>query len=152
MTAFMSLLTVTAILATDIAETGPVNEQSIQSPSLQVIAMYFYRTQRCPTCKRIGALAEEAIRNRFAEELKTRAVEFRLADFQDEKNFPLVKNYEISTPTLVLINVFDGKAISWEPMPKIWQLVGEPGAFQAYVQNGVTKYLKLTRKEAESKE
>lgn len=152
MTAFMSTLAITAMLATAVAETGPVNEQEIQPPSHQVIAMYFHRTQRCPTCKRIGALAEEAIRNRFGKELKTRVVEFRLEDFQDEKNLPLAKKYEISTPTLVLLNVFDGKIVRWAPMPKVWQLVGEPESLQAYVQDGVTKYLKQTRKEAESKE
>ncbi|TWU30520.1 nitrophenyl compound nitroreductase subunit ArsF family protein [Bythopirellula polymerisocia] len=152
MTGFLSILTVAATLATAIVETKPAIEKEVEPPAHQVIAIYFHRTQRCPTCKRIGALAEEAIRRGFPKEIKTRVVEYRLVDFQDKKNTKLVKQYGINTPTLVLSNVFDGEVVRATSMPTIWQLVGKPEEFQAYVQDGVTKYLKQTRKAAESKE
>ena len=152
MTAFLSILAVAATLATAGAETRPASKKEVEPPSHQVIAMYFHRTQRCPTCKRIGTFAEEAIRKGFAKEIKTRTVEFRLVDFQDKKNTKLAKQFKITGPTLVLTNVFDSKVVRATSMPKIWQLVGKPEVFHEYVRDGVTKYLRQTRKAAESKE
>ncbi len=121
---------------------GPTlaQEQEVH-PGHQVVAIYFHRTQRCPTCKRIGALVEESIRQGYAKELKTKTVELRLVDYQDRKNAKLVNQYKIKGPILVLANVANGKVIQWIPMPKVWQLVGKPAAFHAYVQKGVKKYL-----------
>jgi len=121
-------------------------------PPHQVIALYFHRTERCPTCRRIAALAEDAVAKGFAEELKSRVVEFRPIDFQDERNAALSKAYRVEGPTLVLANVFDGEVKRWTPMPRVWQLVGKPKDFAAYVQAGVTRYLRQTRQEAESEE
>jgi hypothetical protein len=150
---FASLIVVAAALASAGAELEPTApEKRVQPPPHQVIAIYFHRTARCPTCKRIGALAEEAVANGFPEELKRRAVEFCLIDFQDEKNGKLAKGYKIEGPTLVLANVFDGKVVRWTPMPKTWQLVGKPKEFHAYVREGIVNYLRQTKEEAESKE
>ena len=124
--------------------------QEVQSPPHQVIVMYFHRTQRCPTCKRIGTLVEESIRQGYAKELETKAVELRLVDYQDRKNAKLAKQYKIKGPILVLANVYHGKVVKWTPMPKVWQLVGKPAAFHAYVQKGVKKY--LTQIKVESKQ
>lgn len=123
---------------------------TIKPPPHQVIALYFHRTQRCPTCRRIGDMAEKAVTNAFPEQLKSRAVEFRLVDFQDEQNAALVKAYRISGPTLMLVNVFDGKAVRWAPLPRVWQLFGKPEEFQAYVQSGVARFLAQTKQEAEA--
>jgi len=120
--------------------------RGIQPPPHQVVAIYFHRTQRCPTCKRIGALVEESIRQGYARELKTKAVELRLVDYQDRKNAELAKQYKIKGPVLVLANSANGKVIQWTSMPKVWQLVGKPAAFHTYVQDGIKKYLSQSPK------
>ena len=151
MTTFLGVLTFVVALTTDAAPRQETPKQ-VQPPPHQVMVLYFHRTQRCPTCKRIGALGEAAITKGFPSELKSKTVEYRLVDFHNKKNTKLASQYKIKGPTLVLLNVFDGKVVSWTPMPKVWQLVGKPEAFHAYVRDGVAKYLKQTRKEAESKE
>ncbi|MBX3435158.1 MAG: hypothetical protein KF847_17715 [Pirellulales bacterium] len=123
-----------------------------KTPEHQVIAVYFHRTQRCPTCKRIGALAEEAVLKGFPKEVKSRAVVFQFVDFQNKKNAALVKAYKVDGPVLVTANVFDGKVVRWEPLPKVWQLVGKPEELAAHVRGSVAAYLKQTKDEAESKE
>jgi len=149
---YLTMVTVAlAIMASSPAST-PAQGQRVQPPPHQVIAMYFHRTQRCPTCKRIGALVEESIRQGYAKELETKAVEFRLIDFQDRKNATLAKSYKITGPILVLANVYKGKVVQWAPMPKVWQLVGKPAAFHAYVQDGLKKYLTQAPGSPESKE
>lgn len=152
MTTILSVIAVAAAVAVTEDAAQSTQNREIEPPSHQVIALYFHRTQRCPTCKRIGALAEEAIVKGFAKEQKTKAVEFKLVDYQSRKNAELTEQFKIKIPTLVIVNVFDGEVVRSTPLPKVWRLVGKPKELQAYVQDGVTEYLQQTRKEAESKE
>ena len=151
----MTSLIVAALLAAVGASTEsnlPSKQQAAERPPHQVVAMYFHRTVRCPTCKKIGALAEEAVVKGFEKEVEDKTVVYLYVDFQDKKNAKYAKAFNIEGPTLVLANVFDGKIVRWTPMPKVWPLVGKPAELQAYVQDGVAKYLQQTQEEAESTE
>jgi hypothetical protein len=121
-----------------------------KAPEHQVVAIYFHRTERCPTCKRIGALSEEAIAKGFQKKVADHTVEFRFVDFQDKKNAKLTKAYGIKTPSLVLLNVFEGEVACAANLPKVWQLIGKPEVFRTYVHDGVTRYLKQSKQEAEA--
>ena len=146
-----SILTVFALLLSGVvaSETPPAGDEGAAPPEHQVVAIYFHRTERCPTCKRIGSLAEEAVTEGFAKELEAGTVEFRFVDFQDKDNADLAKQYNIKSPTLVLQNNFDGETICWTALPKVWQLHPKPDEFHAYVQQGITDYLKQSQEEAQ---
>lgn len=140
---------VVLVLAAPAADTAVSQQLRNEPPPRQVVAIYFHRTVRCPTCKRVGAMSEEALVKGFAKQMKSREVEFRYIDFQDEKNAAVVKQYRITGPALVLTNIFDHQVVRWEPLPKAWQLFAKPDEFRAYVQGSVTRYLKQTRNDAE---
>jgi thiol-disulfide isomerase/thioredoxin len=110
-------------------------------PEHQVAAMYFHRTVRCPTCKKISAYIEEAVKANFGEQLKEKSVVIYMIDFQDTKNARYTKGYKITGPTFVLADVRKGKVTAWKPMPKVWTLVGKKDAFFKYVADGVRGYL-----------
>ena len=110
-------------------------------PSHRVIACYFHRTHRCPTCKKISAYIEEAIRAGFAREIGQRRVAMHLIDFQDPKNARYTKDYKIKGPTLLVIDVHDNKVTAWKRAPKVWSLVGKKEEFFKYVQGEVRSYL-----------
>src|SRR3989337_151348 len=74
-------------------------------PADRVVAMYFHRTQRCPTCLKMGSYSEEAVVKGFIKQVKDGTVEFRYIDFQDEKNAPLTKGYKVGGPTLIVAQV-----------------------------------------------
>jgi thiol-disulfide isomerase/thioredoxin len=120
-------------------------EQPAKLPEHRVVAMYFHRTQRCPTCKRISAYIDEAIQKGFAKELKDRTVSFYLIDYQDRKNAKFAKAYKIEGPALVLADAHREKVTAWMPMPKVWSLVARKAEFLKYVQDGVRGYLKDKR-------
>lgn len=124
-------------------------KSDVLAPSHQVIAAYFHRTERCPTCKRIGALASETMTKGFVSEMESKAVQIRLVDFQDPKYSQLAAYYKIKGPTLILMDVNDGKVTRWMPMPKVWQFVGQPEKFHAYVGDAVKGYLNGTLVEPE---
>lgn len=140
-----ALLAFSSVVA---AESPSPNKKELQPPEHQVVAVYFHRTVRCPTCQRIGSLAEQAVNRGFAKEVKSGAVEFRFVDFQDKKNAEIVKQFDVKSPTLVLQNVFDGETVCWTSMPKVWQLFAKPKAFETYVHQGVAHYLQQTEQEA----
>ena len=109
--------------------------------SHRVQAVYFHRTQRCPTCKKISAYIEEALQTGFAEELKDGQLTMHLIDFQNPRNQQYAKAYQISGPTFVLANTHDNRVTEWRPMPKVWSLVYKKDAFLKYVQDGIRSYM-----------
>jgi hypothetical protein len=111
------------------------------APSHQVIACYFHRTVRCPTCRRISAYITEAVQTGYKDEVKAGSVKMVMIDFQDEKNQKYTQAYQIAGPTLVLMDVHEGKVTSWKPAPKVWSLVGNKDEFLKYVQGEVQSYL-----------
>jgi len=120
---------------------GAVPALAAPPPDHRVVAMYFHRSQRCPTCKKISAYSEEAIQSGFAAELGAGQIAFHLIDFQDRKNARFTQSYRITGPTLVLADVKGGKVTQWKPLPKVWSLVGNKDAFFQYVQRAVRDYL-----------
>ena len=114
-------------------------------PSHQVMACYFHRTVRCPTCRRISAYIEESVNTGFASQVKDGSVKMLMIDFQDAKNQKYTQAYQIAGPTLVLMDVHDGKVTSWKPAPKVWSLVGNKDEFFRYVQGEVKSYLEVQR-------
>lgn len=139
----LGLLTVAFIVARPAPKT--VAAEKAANPSHQVIACYFHRTVRCPTCLRIGAYVEEAVKTEFKAELKAGSVKMLMIDFQDEKNEKYTQAYRIAGPTLVLMDVHNGKVTSWKPAPKVWSFVGDKDEFFRYVQNEIRGYLEVKR-------
>jgi len=107
----------------------------------RVVAAYFHRTVRCPTCRTISAYIEESVQSGFAHEIKKGSVSVSMIDFQDQKNQKYTDYYQIAGPTLVIVDVRDGKAAAWKKAPKVWTLVRDKDAFFKYVHDEVRAYL-----------
>ena len=92
-----------ALSQTVLAADDPVKaDKPAATPADRVVVMYFHRTQRCPTCLRMGSYSEEAVKKGFAKQIKDGTVEFHYIDFQDEKNAALTKGYKVGGPTLIV--------------------------------------------------
>lgn len=115
------------------------------APANRVVVMYFHRTQRCPTCLKMGSYTEEAVKTGFAKEIKDGTVEFHYVDFQDEKNQALTKGYKVGGPTLIVAQIRDKKVAEYKNLTEIWTKVREKPAFIEYVQTNVKDYQKQPR-------
>lgn len=113
-----------------------------KAPANRVVVMYFHRTQRCPTCLKMGSYSEEAVKEGFAKQIKEGLVEFHYIDFQDEKNEAFAKGYKITGPALVVVKVVDGKVKEYKNLKDIWTKVAEKPDFIKYVRENVEGYLK----------
>ena len=128
------LLTLTAVLFATVASRAA---QAADAPKDRVVAMYFHRTQRCPTCLKMGSYSEEAVKAVFADEIKQGQVAFYFIDFQDEKNARYTKAYNINGPALIVAKISDNKVASYRNLEEIWTKVGDKPAFLRYVQESV---------------
>ena len=113
-----------------------------ERPADRVVVMYFHRTERCPTCKKMGAYSEEAMKEKFASELKEGTVEFHFVDFQIKKNAKLVKGYKIEDPALIVSQIVANKVKQYKNLEEIWTKVQKKPEFLEYVQKNVTAYQK----------
>lgn len=112
------------------------------APAERVVAMYFHRTQRCPTCQKMGSYAEEAVRSGFASEMAEGKVAFYFIDFQNEKNSALAKGYQVTGPALVVARIAGPKVVAHENLKEIWAKAADKPGFVAYVQEHVAAQLK----------
>lgn len=114
------------------------------TPADRVVVMYFHRTQRCPTCKKMGSYSEEATKS-FTEPIENKTLSFHYVNFQDTKNEALTKGFKITGPTLIVAKVKDNKFVSYENLKEMWKKVKDKDEFIGYVQENITAG--LTEKE-----
>jgi hypothetical protein len=119
-----------------------------RAPADRVLVMYFHRTQRCPTCLRMGSYSEEAVVKGFAKQIKNGTVEFHYVDFQDGKNAALTNGYKVGGPTLIVVKVVKNKAAAVKNLTEIWAKNGDKDEFLKYVQDNVAAYQKPAPKAA----
>lgn len=115
----------------------PSGAAAADAPGDRVLAMYFHRTQRCPTCLKMGAYSEEAVKTGFAKQIKDGTVAFYLVDFQDPRNAALAKGYGITGPALIVARVVDNRVVKYANLEDIWTHVGNKPAFVKYVQANI---------------
>jgi hypothetical protein len=134
------------VLLTFVAVTVPASLAqpvlAADAPDDRVVAMYFHRTQRCPTCLKMGSYSEEAVASGFAQQVKDGKVAFHYIDFQDAKNAVFTKGYKVSGPTLVVAKISGDKVLEYKNLTEIWTKVRDKEAFVAYVQKSVKDYQK----------
>ena len=111
-------------------------------PADRIVAIYFHRTERCPTCLKMGSYSEEAIKKGFAKQVKEGSVEFHYIDFQNEKNAALTKGYKVSGPALLVAKVEANKVKKYKDLKDIWTHVREKPKFIKYVRENVEAYMK----------
>jgi hypothetical protein len=134
-----------ASVALTFASTALAVEQPARRPADRVVAMYFHRTERCPTCLKMGSYSEEAIKKGLEKQVREGSVEFHYVDFQNKKNAALTKGYKISGPALVVAKVEANKVKEFKDLKDIWTKVQEKPKFLTYVRENVEAYLKKPR-------
>lgn len=111
-------------------------------PADRVVTMYFHRTERCPTCQKMGTYTEEAVKKGFPKQVKAGTVEFHYVDFQNKKNAAVAKAYKVSGPALIVAKVKGNKVKEYRNLKDIWTKVREKDEFLKYVRKGIEAYMK----------
>ncbi len=112
-----------------------------EAPEHKVIAYYFHGTARCRTCRRIEAYTEESLRTGFSDELEAGKLALQAVNVETPENEHFVQDYELSTRSVVLVEMLDGKQRQWKNLPRSWELVRDKPSFIAYIQEETRKFL-----------
>lgn len=111
------------------------------SPGTQIVAYYFHGQFRCATCRKLEALSKEAISSGFSKELGSGRLAFRAVNVERPETRHFIKDFQLVTKSLVLVEYKDGKVVRWKNLPKIWQLVRDRDSFIRYVQEETRAFL-----------
>jgi len=107
----------------------------------RVVAYYFHTTVRCTSCLNIEAYSREALAAAFPDELKDGRLVWQLVNVELKGNEHFIKDFNLYSKSLVLVNEVQGKPTEWKNLAKIWQLVQDKPTFLRYVQDEMRSYL-----------
>ena len=126
-----------------VQETRGKTATDMPSPEAnKVVAYYFHGNVRCTTCRTIEAYAEEAIRTGFAAALENGHLEWRTVNIDDPANDHFILDFQLTTRSVVLERIVDGKHQDWKNLNRVWDLVrGDKAIFVEYVQNETRVFL-----------
>lgn len=144
---FLSLLAKeTGLRRGSAAQEGkPAGLAKADSPVRKVIAYYFHGNFRCRKCRTIEAYAKEAFESGFPEALKDGRLEWRAINVEEPENEHFVKDFELSTRSVVIAEVVDGKTQYWTNLQRVWELVRDKGAFLKYVRDAAQPCLEAEK-------
>jgi hypothetical protein len=106
-------------------------------PKDKVIVYYLHRTARCPSCEKIEKLSGETIKEKFAAELKSGAMEWQSLNLDEPGNAHFENDYKLQWQSVVLSEIKDGKETRWKNLDKVWDLLDDDGAFKKYIEDEV---------------
>jgi len=109
----------------------------------KVLACYFHVTVRCTTCRAIESYSKEVIHARFAKELASGRLEWRLVNVQLPENRHFINAYQLFTKSLVLVRTLNGRQKEYKVLNDTWELVGDKSAMQNYVEKEVRGFLRI---------
>lgn len=102
---------------------------SVEPISNGIVLDYFTFGKRCTTCGRMETWAREAVEAEFADDMKSGRLMLRTSDGDPTT----LRKYGLTTKSLVLRNVQEGKETSWRSLDRIWELNGDEAAYKAYI-------------------
>ncbi|MBK9966894.1 MAG: hypothetical protein IPP07_19230 [Holophagales bacterium] len=109
-------------------------------PAATVVVTYFRATARCTSCLKIEDLTNATMTSRFAVPIAEKRVVWRVLNLDEPENSHFVKDYGLFTKSVVVSEVKNGKEVRWKNLDQIWQLLGDPAAFQGYVEKEVQAF------------
>ncbi len=113
----------------------------------KVVAYYFHGNMRCTTCRTIEAYTKEAVQTGFADALRDGRLEWRVVNVEDPGNDHFIQDFQLSTRSVVLERLLDGKRQNWKNLDRVWVLVrGDKAAFMEYIQDNIRGYLEAASK------
>jgi hypothetical protein len=103
----------------------------------KVEVFLFHATQRCPTCIRIGQLANATVEERFSEQLRAGRIEFREINIDFPENKELAEKFQAGGSALFINAIRNGQDnIKEDTM--VWQLAGgDATKFKNYLSDKI---------------
>lgn len=99
-------LIITLILLSSFTLTllGQDSNPAATAQNEDTISMYYFHTSfRCNTCRTVEAKSKEVFESLFQEQCSNGTATFQAINIEENKNAPLVKKYQVTGQTLLLV-------------------------------------------------
>jgi hypothetical protein len=137
-----SFIALATLLACASSASAPAAEDGPGTETRGVVRVYyFHTTQRCASCRKIEALADEAIRTGFQRELADGRLEWLAVNTDEAPNKHFLADYKLYTKSVVVVDLRNPSAVRWKNLPKIWELLHDEAGFRKYVHGELKAYL-----------
>ncbi|HCE44861.1 MAG TPA: hypothetical protein DET40_15075 [Lentisphaeria bacterium] len=100
---------------------------------------YTHAAVRCETCNSIEKKTRELLESRFKNELADGRIEWQVVNFQENEAF--AKEFDVATSGVVAVLMDGDKVVDYERLDEVWTLLGEPPAFNAYLEKAFRKLM-----------
>ena len=101
----------------------------------QIVVYAAHMTFRCQECNQIEWFTRELLESEFKEELQDKRIAFKTVDYMQNTEF--AKRYNISSSTIVIARVEDGKEQDFKRLDEVWTKVKNRQAFFEYVRSAI---------------
>ena len=108
----------------------------------QVVAIYFHRTARCVTCRKIEAVAKRTVESDFATAVSDGRLAWRLINLDAPGNERYADDFELSSQSVVLVEMRDGRQGRWKNLEKVWDHTDDEAALAGYIRTEIGAFLK----------
>jgi hypothetical protein len=122
-------------------QTADGTDVAVAAADSKVIVYYFHGNKRCNTCRTIEAYTAEAVNTGFAPQIESGRVMWQPVNIDEPENEHFVEDYEITTRTVVLVDVVEGREAKWTKLERVWDLTGDKEAFVDYITTNTDAYL-----------
>jgi hypothetical protein len=103
----------------------------------KVVVYYFHGNRRCGGCGDIEAYSKETVETKFADKIKSGAIEWKTVNVEKPENKHFIQEFEVYGPTLLISRVKKGKQADWKKLDKVWELIRNKSEFSKYVENEI---------------
>lgn len=110
-----------------------------------VIVYYFHGDMRCATCKKIEAYTREAVTRDLAADVGAGRLVMKVVNVDQAGNEEYVVDFDLTTRTVVLVDMVDGQRKRWKKLEQTWELVKDKNAFKKYITDEANEYLESHR-------
>jgi hypothetical protein len=107
----------------------------------QVVLTYFHRTLRCETCRLIEDLTGIAVTRNLFKEIEAGTLIWRPVNIDQPENAHFLTDFKLEGQALVLASYKGGQLQDWRILEEVWNLYGDPAAFDVYVRDAVRAFL-----------
>lgn len=102
-------------------------------------AVYFHNTNRCVTCLKIEGDAKAIVEREFADELAAGKLLWSTINMEEERAY--INQYDLVSPSLVLIQKVGDEVVDWTTLTETWALVRSATRFAPYIVDSFQAFL-----------
>jgi len=118
----------------------PDEEEAPGDTACVIEAIYFHNTYRCVTCLKIEGDAKAIVEKEFAEELAAGKLRWSTIDMEENRSY--ISQYDLASPSLVLIRKAGDEVVDWITLKDTWNLIRSETRFAPYIVDSFQAFLK----------